>query len=281
MKRLLFRNFREPGAQCHFATPRMTAAGPLDPHWHDFVELFWVDAGRGTHWINGKTQTIHPGYLAFILEEDCHAFGADPGMSLTLVNIAFAPTTWHSLQSRYGSELPDLFTRAKKAGREHQMTPAQLDQLRAAASELRSGQLGPLSLDRFLLNVAWIVGRRGTIGTGSPGIELPAWLSQARVEIQNLPHFRRGVWGFYDLCNKSPEHVARSCRKLLGKTVADVVNDARLTYVATQLAWTDRRVLDIAMDCGLDLSHLHRLFRQRHGVSPGTYRKRQRQIVVN
>lgn len=284
-RRLRFRDFRAAGASCHFAVPRLTDHGPTDPHWHDFVEVFWVDSGRGTHWINGRAVRAESGMLVFVAADDRHTFGAERGGSLTLVNVAFEASSWRSLIERYKEELPDFFAAKDDRARTHQLTTEAVVRLREAAQELRVGRLGAAALDRFLLNVAWIVGGRSQAsGQRSSGVaiatELPAWLSRACAAIRDPGQFRQGVGAFYELCGRSPEHVARTTRRLLNRTVADLVNEARLEHAAAQLAWSDHRVLDIAIDCGLDLSHLHRLFRRRHGVSPGVYRRRQQQIVV-
>lgn len=285
VRRLRFRDFRAAGASCHFAVPRLTEPVLRDPHWHDFVEVFWVDAGRGTHWINGRAVRAEKGMLVFVAATDRHTFGSESGGSLTLVNVAFEASSWRSLIERYKGDVPDFFAAKDDRARTHHLTTDAVGRLREAAQELRMGRLTAAALDRFLLNVAWIVS--GSVQSsshrpagGAAATELPAWLSRACAAIRDPGQFRQGVSAFYELCGRSPEHVARSTRRLLNRTVADLVNEARLDHAAVQLAWSDQRVLDIAIDCGLDLSHLHRLFRNRHGVSPGVYRRRQQQIVI-
>jgi AraC family cel operon transcriptional repressor len=282
MRKLRFLDFCLPGAQGHFGVSRIAQRGPVDPHTHDFIEFFWITAGEGTHWINGQSRALQPGDMMFIVESDQHAFGADPGLTLTLVNVAFPRRTWRRLINRHQGQVPDYFMATEVRKRERRLTGLQLNQLAEAAVDLGRGRLGSAALERFLLNTAWIISGDQEVKPRHPGQagELPAWLHQACQEIRDPRHFARGVWGFYDLCDRSPEHVIRTCRRLLGKTVAELVNDARLVYVAQELSWSDRRVLDIAMDCGLDLSHLHRLFRRCYGLSPGTFRRRQKQIVM-
>jgi AraC family cel operon transcriptional repressor len=282
MRKLRFLEFRLPGAQCHFGVSRIAQPGPVDPHTHDFIEFFWITGGLGTHWINGQSRTLQLGDMMFVVESDQHAFGARQGQTLTLVNIAFLRRTWQRLITRHQGQVPDFFLATEDRKRERRLTGLQLNQLAEAVVELGRGRLGSAALERFLLNTAWIISGDQEVTPRHPGQagDLPSWLHQACQEIRDPQHFARGVWGFYNLCDRSPEHVIRTCRRLLGKTVAELVNDARMVYMAQELSWSDRRVLDIAIDCGMDLSHLHRLFRRCYGVSPGAFRRRQKQIVI-
>lgn len=59
-----------------------------------------------------------------------------------------------------------------------------------------------------------------------------------------------------------------------GKTVIDEILDCRLAEVKRFLRETDRSILQIGRDCGLnDPDNLTRLFRKRYGVSMSEWRK--------
>jgi len=52
------------------------------------------------------------------------------------------------------------------------------------------------------------------------------------------------------------------------------INSVRLSHAADQLSNTNRRVLDIAMDCGFNsVSYFIEVFRASFGVTPSKYRK--------
>ncbi|MEI6082685.1 MAG: helix-turn-helix transcriptional regulator [Verrucomicrobiota bacterium] len=82
------------------------------------------------------------------------------------------------------------------------------------------------------------------------------------------------------MAGRSAEHVARVTRDLLHETPSDLVNRVRLQYAARQLALSDAKIMDIALDCGLtNLSHFYRLFRHQFGSTPQAYRQQQRELA--
>jgi len=59
-----------------------------------------------------------------------------------------------------------------------------------------------------------------------------------------------------------------------------VVNQARLDYSATQLRMSNKKIIEICMDCGLqNLGHFHRLFLKHFGTTPRLYRERLQAVV--
>jgi AraC-like DNA-binding protein len=69
-------------------------------------------------------------------------------------------------------------------------------------------------------------------------------------------------------------HFLRTFERITGLTPHRYVLRARLREAATRLEKEDRRVLDIALDCGFgDVSNFNRAFRAEFGMSPRAYRK--------
>ncbi|MBC8009733.1 MAG: helix-turn-helix transcriptional regulator, partial [Burkholderiales bacterium] len=100
------------------------------------------------------------------------------------------------------------------------------------------------------------------------------WLSDACAAIQEPRHFVGGTPALARLAGRSPEHLAREMRRHLRRTPTDVVNAARLTHAAQQLATTSRPIIDIAGECGFEgLGHFYKLFHARYATSPLRYRR--------
>ena len=60
-----------------------------------------------------------------------------------------------------------------------------------------------------------------------------------------------------------------------------MVNDVRLTHAARLLERTGRDVTDVWLTSGFgNAGHFHKLFRARFGVTPLTYRRRQRAVTL-
>ena len=105
---------------------------------------------------------------------------------------------------------------------------------------------------------------------------MPGWLAAALTRWRGeVKHLEEGTTALARLACRSPEHVARTLREYTGRTPTDCLNEARMNHAAQQLAVTDRKILDIAMECGFDsLGHFYSVFRKAQGCAPRAYRMR-------
>lgn len=275
--RLRFRDFTSPAERCHFQVRRFTSTSGSGVHEHDFHEVFWIDDGEGWHLVNGERRHLSPGALTLVRSDDRHGFQADEGKSFRLVNVAFPRKTWSYLVRRYAPRDGDPMSMALSS-REFFLSPPSLTELGIMTTELVGGARGAESVERFLLNLLYLLSVARPAATTAA--EVPAWLREACRGIGDPRVFPEGTAALVRLSGRSAEHVAREVRRWLGKTPTDVVNDARLTHAASRLTETDDAILRIAFDCGFEnVSHFYRLFRTRHGVTPGQYRARRQRLV--
>jgi AraC family transcriptional regulator, dual regulator of chb operon len=272
--RLLWSDIVQPGEHCHVHTRRIAAPLAQAAHDHDFCEVFWVDEGRGVHLVNGQRRTLEAGLLFLVRPDDAHGFTVEPGQAFRLVNVAFSSATWRDLTGRYGHG--DLLGEPLDA-RELRLEADGTRELGLVANELLGGARSRMAIERFLLNLFYLIDVRQNAAT-PPGA--PPWLAAACVAIRNPKHFAKGPSALVRLSGRTPEHVAREARRWLGKTPTDIVNDARAAHAAARLAETDGPILDIALECGLEnISHFYRLFRARYGATPGQYRRRHQRVL--
>ena len=69
-------------------------------------------------------------------------------------------------------------------------------------------------------------------------------------------------------------HLSRVFRQKMGCTVGEYVRRLRFEFASQQLLTTERSLCEVAYEAGFaDQSHFQRLFRNRMGVTPYTYRK--------
>jgi AraC family cel operon transcriptional repressor len=248
----------------HVARSWKTPATPTRLHTHDFAELFWIDTGSGTQSGPAGTQTLQTGDLIFIRPPDTHALESATTMQLT--NVAFTRDTYDWLTARYSTPWSEPAIRHLDA--------AELQWLARSADELFQAPRTRLAIERFLLN---LLHRLAPSPPASLPADLPEWLRRACVEIAKPANFRAGALAFVKLAGRSPEHVARVTREWLHETPSNYVNRIRMQHTARQLAMTDAKIMDIALDCGLtNLSHFYRLFRRQFEVTPQAYREQQR-----
>lgn len=73
----------------------------------------------------------------------------------------------------------------------------------------------------------------------------------------------------------SPYYFHRLFTAVVGKSMIAYVRDRRVIYACKMLSETDRKVLDIALDCGFDSAQsFSRSFKSVTGMSPTEYRKK-------
>lgn len=263
----------EPGRSCTFAAWNYHNARPGPPHNHDFHELFWVTAGRGIHWVAGEPRPMSTGYLVLIRPEDAHTFsGGETPEGVSFFNFAFLTRHWRNLVRRHPHLRGRFFDPHPIGRREFQLGPAALERLRLLSADLASGAYDDLTAESFLQSVLSMLEHldRDTYHTE----QVPPWLAEALRQILTYPEFVGGVPRFVTLSGRTHEHLARSCRLHLGRSPREIVAEARLRWAAALASSTDKKIIEIALDCGFEnLGHFYKLFRRYTGMTPETYRK--------
>jgi AraC family transcriptional regulator, dual regulator of chb operon len=262
-----------PGHVCTYANWQYTHYTETPAlHYHDFHELFWVEEGEGFQIVNGERRPLTSGLLVLVRAEDRHGFSAArPGAMMRFINFAFPRSLWNELWRRRLGCRAVYFAEKDHRKREWILEPADLERLRVLSRDLAVGARDMLSAESLLTGIISLLA-----GLESRQISgrMPSWLSGSLVRMQEPRHFARGTPEFARLAGCTPEHLARALRQHLGRTPTEVVNEARLIYASQQLCTTERPILDIVADCGLEnLGHFYKLFKNRFGTSPERYRR--------
>lgn len=278
MIRLRWKAIAPGGERYHVARVTLPEPPPVGMHDHDFAEIFWVERGEGTHLINGRSLPLGAGDLWVIRARDRHTFRAGRRSGLALVNFAVPAATLAHLRRRYFPRLAEWFWREGPMPFAVRARSDLTAWLEVAAERLLGSTRDALPADLFLLGLFDRLGHSAS-EKGRP--EMPGWLGRACAGILRKEHFEKGVAGFFALAGRCPEHVARMTRHHTGQTPSALVNRARMDYAARRLESADVSVTELALECGLNnLSHFHRLFRERFGLSPLRYRKLRGQRLV-
>lgn len=244
-------------------------------HDHDFPEIFWVSEGTTRHTVNGVTTELGRGQLVFIRPDDCHGFRGAGEHGGTVCNLALRRDVLAHVRRRYFAGRRDAWWHDAAMPTGVLLTGAELRALDHAARELASVRtLTVADVDRFLLNLFHLLRERE-----SPARQAtePAWLAAARQALADPQRLARGVPELVRLAGCSPEHLARTVRRVHGFTPTDLVNQQRLDWAAVELQFSSRGISDISLAAGFEsLSHFYHLFRRQHGVTPRQFRLRAR-----
>ncbi len=235
-------------------------------HDHDFAEFFWVLSGGCRHQHALGEEWLEPGDLRWVCPEHQHAFAAGEERA-DIVNIAMPSSIIDGWARLYPALEGKYFWNPSPRPEGFRLDEEERKRMADVAEYLSRRDDSLMVLHQQLLRL--FIAR----GPGAPGPSCPEWLQRGMREVARREVFAGGVPAFVKRCGRSAEHVSRTCRRLLGKTPVDLVNDARMQYAARQLQMSDTDILSIMMDCGLaNPSHFYDLFRRQFGMTPRKYR---------
>lgn len=238
-------------------------------HSHDFYELFLVPKGSAVHLINGRSQLLTEGSFVLIRPGDVHRYDFFNNADFELLDIGIPTTLFTRLcgylrLDRAQFDAPALPLHCVLSGAtlsdvKHKLL--QSHQFRdAGAGALYMVSLFPFLIQLFLLSPA-------------PEAFLPQWLSALLEKMDEPENFIAGLPRLLSLANMSQEHLTRSFRRYIGLTPTAYINGKRMGLAAHLLLESDLPVIEVGGACGFNsLSRFYRLFSERYGCPPKTFR---------
>lgn len=240
-------------------------------HYHDFFEIFLVTRGNIRHIVNGGEQNLKVGDLVFIRPNDIHDYECE---GARFINLTLSHSTidklFSYLEDSYpshrliGATMPPLVSLSEK---EYNNVVSRLENLNTVHDDTE------LKLKVRLL-LADIFVKYFISFTSGEVSEIPKWLKDTCMIMNNKKNFSAGIAQMVRLSGKSREHLSRSVKKFYGVTVSEYINNLRLNYIANALITSDIPIIDLCFECGFEnLSWFYKLFQKKYGVTPSKYRK--------
>jgi AraC family cel operon transcriptional repressor len=157
-----------------------------------------------------------------------------------------------------------------------------LERLLYAAKSLAGQERSLFVCERFLMNAVYELSQGlGFSGSAKVSASVPDWLSGAHDAMLSEANLRAGVKRLFKLAGRCREHVARSFKDCYGVTPVEFVNQRRMLLAESLLLTGDAKIPDVARACGIrNLSHFHKLFLERYGLSPRRFRVERRSVVI-
>jgi AraC-like DNA-binding protein len=272
-------------------TPQTQPSTVVRPHVHTFYELVFVEAGEGSHIINGSTVPARAGHLALLAPGSSHDPRGLPGRAAFWVFIFNA----HALSSEgwagaiYTGHLPllgaaQLLLRHLYASRDHclQLEIARADRpelvkhLRVIEKENQGSHIGAEQLIASHLNILLVDLLRRT-----PDAAWSAARSSHPVVSQAMTYIDRNFSDAITLADiarhvgRSPAHLTHFIRLHTGMSAVAWLSDRRL-WEAKNLILTSRMsVAQIATSLGYrSIRHFSSMFKRHYGESPARWRRR-------
>jgi len=260
------------GDVMHLARVSIYSRKDISLHRHDFAEIFWVESGSGTHLINNEEMRLEPGHLVMIRPDDRHTFTSTRrGRGLTIMNLAFSFDTVKHFRKRYFSHLDSYFWMGDLLPYMISLSPSLIRQLSRRAEESFQFRDSVIHLDSLLLFIFRSIADGKDLQADS---QMPVWLRDAIQDFSTPELFRQGYAGFVDSCKKNIHHINRTVRKVLNKSLSDLLTELRMEFAARQLVITHAPIKTISSDCGFNsLAHFYKTFKKIYQATPSDYRK--------
>ena len=280
MRPVLFRfdDYVQPGEAFHVVSKALGPERPARPHIHDYYEVFLVAQGRLTHETSAGPALMERGDLCLVRPGDAHALHAEGAEGCRILNVMFGADTAAHLALRYGSELRGrFFWHGDPGPRAVRLTGTSHERAERHMERLRQGPRTLARIERYLLVLTTEI-----LAAEDEFAGVPPWLAAACRAALEPAVFRLGGAGLVASAGRAHEHVCRQVRRHFGMTPTQYVNRIRMEHAAMLLDSSDATLEEIATRCGFEgPGHFHRLFRDRYGATPGSFRRRAGDPVQN
>lgn len=241
-------------------------------HFHREFELTLITRGSGTRFVGDSVEDYRPGDLTLIGPELPHTYASIGDGQEAVV-----------AQFRRDSFGPGFFDRPEFAEVSALLERSARGLLLPAGSAPLAELVGMPPAERTLGLLGTLVHlareeARPLAGAG----HRPALNSRTRDRIDAVIRLLHAEYArpitldrVAGVAHLAPPATSRFFRRTTGSTITDYLNAVRVNAACRLLLETDRRVADIAADCGYaNLSNFNRRFRALKGMSPREYRAR-------
>jgi len=270
MQRLQFSRLPDRGTHHHLAVTRLGANEVTLAHTHDFPEIFLVTRGHGIHWTNGRELPVGRGELAWVQPADRHYYRTGAGSALELINLALDPAWWKRFSGLYQ---PRMAPRRIADGH-RRLGESETAELEAILDAWLTDQTN--SNLRQLEVVARLLRTLETRPEAARGGVAPDWLAKWRAELATGANIGAPLSYWQKRSGRSPEHLARTCRRVYGIVPTELISRARVSWVQERLRRGEDKVAALALEAGFqNLGYFYRTFRRIAGATPRAWRRDQ------
>lgn len=252
-------------------------------HWHQEIEIVYTFEGHAVHYIDGKAHQAQPGKLFVTNSESIHKVMSDeatlgvPGVIavVLLVNIEFVKKLIPNMSQMYF--LPEADTRLDVDKETLRCLMKEFSD--CAGNEKEMKEYENLKLMSMLYELMYLLCRDDLVVKESVfPINNQKNLERLRGIMQYVEkHYMEEITQ-YEVAERfyfTKEYFSRFFRKNTGMTFKEYLMRYRLKQAYDPIVYTDRAILDIALDCGFaDARGLINAFKRVYGDTPFQYRKR-------
>jgi AraC family cel operon transcriptional repressor len=214
--------------------------------------------------------------LAFVRASDRHRYESDPAASLEFINLAFARAWWRHFAQLFLAPLGPTRIGADVLHRHADLPADSTARLERQMHELlvRGSRDQPLLLETMVVLIRkWLFPVGAIAGARNPP---PEWLLGVVRDLQNPELIGKSLSFWQHRSGRSPEHLARSCRRFFGESLTGLINLARVELIKSQMRRGVGKIAMLALDAGYhNLGYFYRVFRRLEGCPPRVWMRTQ------
>ena len=221
-----------------------------DPHKHDFYLILYVTQGGGEHTIDFKTYMATPGSFFIMTPGQVHSWKLDPGTDGFII---FFDHKFLEFSSSPHIEPTDIET---------------LDVIVKEMFKEGDTKIRHAWLEILLLKLSAYHQENGTINATTYKLR-----QLERLIDKNFLKLKKPA-DYADLMNLSPAYLNNLCKKHLGKTLSDLINERIVLEGKRLFAYTDLNVAQVSNKLRFsEPSYFVRFFRKNAGITPEQFKE--------
>ena len=247
-----------------FYAERVISKKPIGLHWHNFIEMDYIDGGNGYQILNGLERPIAPGTLTVLSSSDFHYYRPDDASGF------FSVFSFH-LSEDFADDMNEFF--AQLCGHQFDFADSEtavqlLSEFKLLFEEYFASRKEREKMVRNIIERIAITTCRASGGPGA-GKERKTRIYPEILYIDK--NFRQPLkqtetaqrFGF------SPTYFSKIFKKRYGLTFQDYLLEKRLQWAHSLIRSTNIQITRICYEAGFN-SHTYfcRCFKARYGVSP-------------
>ena len=281
--------------------PLLIIAEPVTPGWQvlrhkDFLSLYFVMSGRGTHIVGDQRYAICRGDVYLLGVGATHRFVDCHDLAATTIHFSpalFDEETLEALLATPGFQPLLVETAAQEnaygdaaGARWLHLGPDTLSGVAADLDEImrEANSSGPVRkvlvralMLRLMIQLSRLYEAYSTANGLAPSrrsLNENSVATAVRFIDENFASVLR-VNEIAKMAYLSPDHFTEVFSNVMGRTPRDYIRHVRLEHAKARLQNSNLPITQVALECGLsDHAHLARVFRASVGLTPSQYRAR-------
>lgn len=260
-------------------------------HWHEETEIIFLVSGKFSVDINMTKYKLKGPAMLFVGSGDIHSIAGEPGCRENAVVFDMKMLSFEHLDGVQiqiikplldkGMHFPFILTQSSGIWKElHHLYKAVLMEAE------KENPASRMKIKAYLYEILACLYESGSFvnmeNAGDYNNDKINSIKKVLGFIQENYNKKIASKDMAKLLGMNEQYFCRYFKQITGKTPIMYVNEVRIEKAAGYLQQTNRKIIDIAMECGYDnTGYFIKRFKEQKGVRPSEYREKSQNSVIN